>query len=131
MSMATATLEKIAVMQAYVEGKVIECKPNYIKEDQWACVDTPIWNWDEIIYRVKPTIPDTINWSVISPSYRFAARDKDGSIWVYKNKPVIDASCRWMERKSGGFKLDMDVLIICTQGGKPWNESLIERPEGV
>lgn len=43
--------EKIAVMQAVDEGKQIQCL-NY--KDRWVDIYTPVWNWEENDYRVKP-----------------------------------------------------------------------------
>lgn len=41
--------EKIAIMQAFAEGKTIQCK--YI--DNWVDIPHPRWNWDYFDYRVK------------------------------------------------------------------------------
>lgn len=44
------TQEKIAVMQAFADGKEIE----YRSDGNWAKVNYPSWNWAKYIYRVKP-----------------------------------------------------------------------------
>ena len=47
------TLEKIAVMQAFEDGKTIE----YNIKDRgigWAKSSYPLWNWGESDYRIKP-----------------------------------------------------------------------------
>lgn len=46
--------EQITVMQAYKEGRIIECKPKYKKEDVWEVLQEPVWNWQDFNYRVKP-----------------------------------------------------------------------------
>lgn len=46
-----STAEKIAVMQAYEEGKQIQC----LYEEIWKDMDKePVWNWGLVEYRVKP-----------------------------------------------------------------------------
>lgn len=46
------TEEKIKIMQAYTEGKVIQCKA--VMGELW-CDDTnPTWDWNHIEYRIKP-----------------------------------------------------------------------------
>lgn len=46
------TEEMIKVMQAFVDGKTIEC--NDPKGDgQWETVTRPLWNWFYIDYRIK------------------------------------------------------------------------------
>lgn len=47
----TTLQEKIAVMQAFADGKAIECSP--FGPADWAPVSSPAWNWDEYDYRVK------------------------------------------------------------------------------
>lgn len=47
------TEEKIAVMQAYVDGKKIQAKT--FGADNWMdCIVEPSWNWVVYDYRVKP-----------------------------------------------------------------------------
>lgn len=50
-----ATIEKIAVMQAYVDGKRIEVslKRNDNWRD-WVTDEEPSWNWGVYEYRIKP-----------------------------------------------------------------------------
>lgn len=46
------TKEKIAVMQAFEEGKVIEVCG--VAPGQWAIATGPNWNWASYSYRIKP-----------------------------------------------------------------------------
>lgn len=49
--------EKIAVMQAYAEGKEIEmCSTDANSVKKWVKDCCPIWNWQYYDYRVKPAI---------------------------------------------------------------------------
>lgn len=52
--MATTTQEKIAVMQAHVDGKTIQVYGN----GSWCWSDTydPRWNWTDFTYRVAPEV---------------------------------------------------------------------------
>jgi len=47
------TQEKIAVMQAYVDGKKIE----WLSNGEWAGIEVPAWNWISYDYRVKQDPP--------------------------------------------------------------------------
>lgn len=44
------TREAAAVMLAFADGNRIECK--YVNRKEWTKVDTPVWNWDVVEYRV-------------------------------------------------------------------------------
>lgn len=46
------TAEMIAVMQAYKDGKSIECADK--GGTNWKKLPNPVWNWDRFDYRVKP-----------------------------------------------------------------------------
>lgn len=49
--------EKIAVMQAFADGKKIETKS--FERNYWADTIIPVWNWHCFDYRVKPSEPRT------------------------------------------------------------------------
>ena len=46
--------EKIAVMQAFADGKEIEFTENYLADKKWNYTRDPLWNWSGTDYRVKP-----------------------------------------------------------------------------
>ena len=46
--------KQIEVLKAFKEGKAIECKSKYNREDQWEELKNPSWNWFDCDYRVKP-----------------------------------------------------------------------------
>lgn len=50
------TEEKIAIMQAYVDGKQIQqVQVRWCNETiEWEDAPEPSWNWDEREYRIKP-----------------------------------------------------------------------------
>lgn len=53
----TPTEEKIKIMQAYVDGKDIECRLIDRVDHEWVHVTTsyPLWNWPCREYRIKAT----------------------------------------------------------------------------
>lgn len=48
------TKEMIAVMQAYEEGRQIQCKRPWEEELDWVDASSPVWNWHSFDYRIKP-----------------------------------------------------------------------------
>ena len=48
------TKEMIEVMQAYERGEKIEVCYLYDPKDYWTACGTPIWDWNNFDYRVKP-----------------------------------------------------------------------------
>ena len=46
------TKEAIRVMQAYVDGKEVQCLAH---NKEWITTDQPAWNFPSYIYRIKPT----------------------------------------------------------------------------
>lgn len=46
------TQEKIAVMQAHVDGKKVQFK--LAKASAWSDCTVPLWGWSEYDYRIKP-----------------------------------------------------------------------------
>ncbi len=56
----------IATMQAAKEGKAIQSRSRTHSniDENWSDVTSPLWNWDERDYRVKPAPPRRVwvNW---------------------------------------------------------------------
>lgn len=48
---STSTAEKIAVMQAFLDGKRIEFRSVYA---DWAQAENPTWDWSRFEFRVAP-----------------------------------------------------------------------------
>ncbi len=46
------TLQKIAVMQAFLDGTPIEYRPKQIRDGKWSPIKHPTWNWHAIEYRI-------------------------------------------------------------------------------
>lgn len=45
--------EKIAVMQAFADGKPIECRAASLRDGNWTLTERPAWDWRDVDYRIK------------------------------------------------------------------------------
>lgn len=45
---------KIKVMQAFADGKPIQCRLRIRRDGEWASCNAPLWDWHQWDYRVKP-----------------------------------------------------------------------------
>lgn len=125
-----STAEMIAVMQAYLDGKEIQyrrvtCSPPSIWFD-WDTNRIPDWSWGYHDYRVKPSTPDTIDWSHVHPDYNYMARDANGSCYLFKNRPEIKVAT-WLS----GFAMrwrSVDTHASYKRGTTDWKDSLVIRP---
>lgn len=48
------TIERIKVMQAFVNGKAIEERRISFDHTEWVDNNNPEWRWDKFDYRIKP-----------------------------------------------------------------------------
>lgn len=48
------TVERIKVMQAFVNGKAIEERRISFDHTEWVDSNNPEWRWDKFDYRIKP-----------------------------------------------------------------------------
>lgn len=93
------TEEMIEVMQAYVDGKTVECCTINTGDD-WCAIHYPSWDWSCCDYRVKPE-PHYVPYDSVLE----VERDK----WIRKKN----------SRKSI-FKItiiDFDDNAVCVNGG--------------
>lgn len=84
--------EKIAVMKAFADGAAIEMYGEFA--DKWADNTNPLWDWRDFDYRVKP-LDLTALWSVIDSRWQWVAKDEDGRVFVFLNKPTLDSAGKW------------------------------------
>lgn len=119
------TKQMIAVMQAYVDGKPIECFSLASLSAAWQNVSDPIWSWFSNDYRISTT-PDSIDWSHVAPEWKFMARDESGNVFLYGSYP----------RRCGNYWGDHTSIFIQAKyfssyrrGTCDWKESLVRRPE--
>ena len=122
--------EKLALMTAWVDGKQIEY---YNYRCKWAePVDCrPTWHHNNI-YRIKPDTPDSIDWSHVSPEYKWMARNPCGLAQLFRDKPWVDPSCEsWMvEEYYHNTRRGQCASVFSSyqQGTVDWKDSLVERP---
>lgn len=122
------TREKCKVMEAFIEGKTIECRSKYA--GKWTECPGPIWDWVHFNYRVKPETPDEIDWVHIAPNFKFCARDEDGSVYVFVEKPYVPEGSDVWAGSGGAARLAKYWQGVFTQGDIPWNKSLLIRDRG-
>ena len=116
--------EKLELHRAMYEGKPVQ----YFAGDTfgWEAKISNAFR-DSFTYRIEPE-PETdieLPWHVISPEYQWAARDANGAVWVYAEKPSMR-----FDMWTGVYAQDCNHLIH-KPGNKPWDQSLVKRPEGV
>lgn len=124
------TKERIAIMQAYVDGEKIEA---YWHGHWYEISEFENWNWEENDYRIKPIpapIPMTIPWDVIKPEYMWAAMDECGDVYIYSHKPQQLTNNWWLVDSEASDEPSMmsalDILVI-DKGTVDWKDSLVER----
>jgi len=95
---------------------------NFTGDDQ----DTGI-NWEEMAHATLIEPKPRYDWSTIPPEYDWAATDRGGAVYAYKNKPFCkDHANFWIGKDSG------DMFHICKgQLTEDWRDSLERRPEEV
>lgn len=77
------TKEKIEIMIAHLEGKIIEKK--LISSDQWELCKDPSWAWDAYDYRIRPE---------------------------HKYRPLRNADEAFHEAQKHGFWIKMDYEYV-------------------
>lgn len=120
----TSTAEKIAVMQAFLDGRVVEWKKFGSNWAPLICPD-PVWDWSVNKYRVKPIADDSINWDHVHPNFNYMARDADDSVFLYKERPEYNEEGVWMSRN---YYQRANVFSSYKRGDKEPSQSLVRRP---
>ena len=54
------TIERIKVMQAFVDGKNIECLVHSEEKEEYVYLKHPVWNWSRFDYRIESNWYDNI-----------------------------------------------------------------------
>ena len=121
------------ILQALLDGYVVEQK--FEPLNTWEAVADMCFSAkhldddDEYIsgrYRIKTTKP-SIDWSHVHPDYKYLARDEDGLVYIYKDKPhICEYGDAWLG--SGGFS-GASAFLTLKPGNCDWTESLVERPK--
>jgi len=118
-----ATLEKMAVMQAFMDGKEIEHTVR--GEDTWFPAYSPRWDWFGFKYRIKqePVTYPTVDWSIFTDDVQWLAWDKSGIGYLYAKEPIA-LSDRWL----GAAVAKAGSIKGVTRGTCDWKDSKIQRP---
>lgn len=124
------TQDKIAIMQAYLRGEIIEMTTaRGDRNEHWVVEHNPTWNWGPMLYRVKleEVTYDTMDWTNIDVKYRYAARDECGDVYLYKHKPKCHRTS-WWENHWDEFSHNLsDFFLGHVKGTCDWKDSLINR----
>lgn len=120
--------EMIAVMEHYKNGGEVEVSPYPESEKlSWSTTTSPIWDWSNFSYRIKDDPPsDGVPWEAIDPKWKWAAKDDDGSVWLYENKPAFRYNGEWACVE--GECIEVTKILVPNLGDDP-NNSRRKRPD--
>jgi hypothetical protein len=111
------TIEAIRVMQAFVDGRPIECAE--VHKLNWGETLSPVWNWNNFTYRIKPN-PTLRPWN--AEEVPLGSQMRDVSKQYY----------RWLIHHSGNEDVRKEWLVgyeHSTDGGKTWHPCGVEEVE--
>lgn len=111
------TEAKIKIMQAYLDGSVIEARN--LLSLTWFIVSNPSWDWASFSFRVAKK-PDTVDRTHISSEYRYMARNRNNAVYVHTMEPRLEGK-RWTSMHSARVTTPSFV-----RGTTDWNESVVE-----
>lgn len=115
----------IQILKAFLEGKKIQQRFIRLADLTWYPVVVPDWDFAHVEYRVAPLKPDWIDWSHVNSIYKYMARDRDGLVYLYMNRPEIGIN-RW--GPTSGEMINASLFTSLRIGEVGWIESLTERP---
>lgn len=67
-------------------------------------------------------------WAALHLKWRWAARDEDGSIFLFTDRPSADDGI-WRSETAESFHVSDGTFANVNPGTKPWDQSLTQRPE--
>lgn len=129
--MSKFTKKKIEIMQAFVDGKIIESRliGDYDNWNSWGNgSDEPNWNWEYLEYRVKELTKPSIEWSHVSDKFNWMATDEDGETYLFENEPSLknyDAAV-WSNRENSEITRTNHFKSF-KPGDCDWKDSLVKR----
>ena len=92
------------VMEAYANGKEVQCNDNRLGNGEWITTDNPSFNWDKYTYRIKP-----------EPKYRPFKSQEECWHEMLKHQPfgwVRSKKCNALLWNVTSINKD-DITIIC------------------
>ena len=123
--------QKMVLLEAFADGKELEYHYSCQSDSGWFKFDHETYGfYADCHYRIaekkykEPIIP----WKSLSKDVKWYARDKDGKCSFFNEKPVLLHSM-W-SFCSGIPRTQADYIVGHVTGDCPWEESLVERPEG-
>ena len=123
--------QKMVLLEAFADGKELEYNHSDWQNSKWYKFDCKIDGFfAEQCYRVaekkykEPIIP----WKSLSKDVKWYARDEDGRSFFFNEKP--DLLCFIWGVCSDSPLARADYIAGHVPGDCPWEESLVERPEG-
>ena len=99
--------EAAKVMEAYANGKKIQCNYNCQDNEGWVDTDNPSFNWDKYVYRIKP-----------EPKYRPFKSQEECWQEMLNHQPF-----GWIKDKEDGhysMVAMVDDAVIRISGNKDW-----------
>ena len=85
----TTLAEKIAIMQAYTDGKAVQYYN--ISKNVWKDAVSPTWDWFTYEYRVKPAKPNQVtSYCFITPDGNLFWNNQKDNQTIYKRFPAGD-----------------------------------------
>lgn len=121
--------EQHVLFDAYLDGKEIE-RDEAPANSMWRVILMPCWNLVST-YRIKP-VPLTepsIDWSAVSKECKYLARSKSGYGYLFKNRPHMMYNVGWAGQTSSLSAAEVFTSYVA--GTCDWQDSLVQRPEGV
>ena len=123
------TAEKIKVMQAWLDGEVIEVSEKgrccwRERPQNWGIE----WDWSRCDYRIKEQDYSLdIPWELIEDHWKYAAMDSGGFVYLCTERP--ESRPGYWGLPLGGNAVE-NFLIIKKPDVKHWEKTLTKRPEG-
>lgn len=123
--------QKMVLLEAFADGKELEYHYSCQPDSGWFKFDYETYGfYADCHYRIaekkykEPIIP----WKSLSKDVKWYARDEDGKCFFFNEKP--DLLCFTWSACSGSPLIRADYIAGHVPGDCPWEESLVERPEG-
>ena len=102
------TKEAIRVMQAFVDGKEVECWHRGL--EGWDTTSNPSWNWRDCIFRIKPT-------ATLRP---WTADEVPLGAWIRYKRALHDRSILAWTSNQADRDMWLNEREHSTDGGKTW-----------
>ena len=102
------TKEAIRVMQAFVDGKEVECWHRGL--EGWDTTSNPSWNWRDCIFRIKPT-------ATLRP---WTADEVPLGAWIRYKRALHDRSILACTSNQADRDMWLNEREHSTDGGKTW-----------